>query len=732
MGGKQDPIITISLDEFGEFEKKQISIKDKLVFVGGILYKSPNLEDTKNEYRRVAAFFQEVCKEANTRYPEDLHISNRDQNCGQVARTKNCYTKHLGEFLRKGTYAGQSIAEAYDLPNRNEDAEYYIYEILRTIEGKQHLVQRANISDFIKETELSNLYLHMAEEALLRTILHNPLIPNIKNVNIDLATRASGDLEKQLMERYSDEGMEVRSGRRAHYAELTNSYVFRTTLEREMLNDDQTDLNVLSFQTRSIKYGKATDGTENTPDMEMLYLADAVCTCLGQKTISEDQKLTYDDHYAEKAFRSMKYLISKKEQCLLFLHDDADLLYAKILRFANAADLYHAASVLYDLEHLDTEGGEFYRHHWTTILCEHLKKTVTESTLTAAIRKLTESTKNNNMEVPRLEYIFGCLNQMVPLVNYPNEQDKSILFDLYDSGVSIYNHLAQSAKAEECRNKSLGYEQFFGVTQRIRSRNKNAVALGDKLEFTEAERISKQNVAFYENMLELEEKNLEKKSAGDEYEYGVALSQYAQILAFQGKAAAKDSFQNALQQMPDQTPDYFITYSYFLHDLIDRKDQEAYEKNAKHYFGDNETLLEQLDYVLKEGGREHNALISLKFALYVLVKAADTFYAHKLRPEEYLALISVDKKIMEKPGSFLSKQVTGHPWELIYRHIASIAWIHGKEEKLQREFQKKIQDISNHHGDIISKICDASVQEIDARLKGHEYTYPKELRYMYR
>ena len=74
MGGKQDPIITISLDEFGEFEKKQISIKDKLVFVGGILYKSPNLEDTKNEYRRVAAFFQEVCKEANTRYPEDLHI----------------------------------------------------------------------------------------------------------------------------------------------------------------------------------------------------------------------------------------------------------------------------------------------------------------------------------------------------------------------------------------------------------------------------------------------------------------------------------------------------------------------------------------------------------------------------------------------------------------------------------------------------------------------------------
>lgn len=722
MNGLTEQVVTISLDESGEFEQPNYTEADKLVFVAGVLYKSPSVGDTINEYKRVAEFFKKVCEEAGTTYPDDLHVNPGNTNSKNVGRTKECYKKHLAEYLQKGTLDNKPVTGP-GIPRRNANSEYYIYEILRTLEGKQYLINNQKVSTFIKEDDLSNLYLHMSEEALLRTVLYNPRIPEIKTVRVDLATRTTGNIDRDHAKRYSMEGFNAIpvNADNMRRVELTNQYVFRTALEREMLNSHQTDIQVDRFDTRSIKYNL------DKKFMEMLYLADAVCTYMGRA----DEELTYSSNYAEKQFSRMKNLIGGADHCLLFLHDDADMLYEKVYKYAHEGSLYHALSRLYDLKKLDTTGGKFYQLHWFKVLNKFLKEAVTPSTMTAAIRMLDERTRNNNIDVDKLQYIFDQLNAMVPLADYPNNQDRSILYKLYQAGVSIYNHHADTEKVAWCRKESEKYEDYYGVTQRIRARNKEAVALGDMFRYKEAEQIAKVDVDFYKDLIDLQECYLEKQSAGDVMEYGITLSQYAQILAFQRKPEARQYFKKALKQIPDHTPNYSITESYLLHHYIDMGDETAYAEEAQHYFNGNKTIENQLRYVIQEGGQEHNAMISLRFALYILIRAADTFYANRLTEKEYNALITIENTLTRDPNSFLSHQVGAHPWELIYRHLASLAWKHEQNQKQQKDYRKKLEAFLGHKENVIDRIARASVAEIDARIKGQDYKYPDDLSYMY-
>lgn len=55
------------------------------------------------------------------------------------------------------------------------------------------LSQNANI--LAKDDYASNLYFHMADELISRLIFNNPLIDDIQEISLDIATRRSALLE---------------------------------------------------------------------------------------------------------------------------------------------------------------------------------------------------------------------------------------------------------------------------------------------------------------------------------------------------------------------------------------------------------------------------------------------------------------------------------------------------------------------------------------------------------
>ena len=54
---------------------------------------------------------------------------------------------------------------------------------------------------------------------------------------------------------------------------------------------------------------------------------------------------------------------------------------------------------------------------------------------------------------------------------------------------------------------------------------------------------------------------------------------------------------------------------------------------------------QQLIYIIKEGSKEHNAKVALKFALFVYVKAVNAFYVDSLAQSLVLKLADIKKTI---------------------------------------------------------------------------------------
>ena len=106
-------MITISLDEFGEFEKED----NKPLFVAGLIFDDQEQSgavqvEEWTERERVRAYYRKVIEDAGDgfSYPQDLHSNGdteRDHNVIGPVKTKVAET--LPEFIAKGTYNGKPL-----------------------------------------------------------------------------------------------------------------------------------------------------------------------------------------------------------------------------------------------------------------------------------------------------------------------------------------------------------------------------------------------------------------------------------------------------------------------------------------------------------------------------------------------------------------------------------------------------------------------------------------------
>ena len=181
------------------------------------------------------------------------------------------------------------------------------------------------------------------------------------------------------------------------------------------------------------------------------------------------------------------------------------------------------------------------------------------------------------MNQEELFYIFSILNQMKENIRFTNNEEKAVLYKLYDTGVSAYCHIGQAQKAVKYFEKCKEYAPYVSIETYIRTRNKLSVCLSDAFCFEEAKKLAEENKEYCEKLMPLRSSIL-KVNSEKMTEYGITCSQLGQAYAFLRDKDAEKVFLQSLEQMPDtDSPNYLITLSYLLHFYLDMGMKEEYE-----------------------------------------------------------------------------------------------------------------------------------------------------------
>ena len=715
-------MFTIALDEQGDFENLKNKLNTEPVFIGGVLYDDcEDLDDYETEKMRLQSYLRNVCDDAGGVYPNDLHYSTEGgSNNGQVVKkVKTIFGTTIKEFLEAGTWKN------LDLGYKPRKGRYYIFVSLRGEHGKEALLAR-NVSEAVREDFASNLYLHMAENVVERMLFHNPIIPNMGQVRLELATRRvvlEGSDRTKKMKEYEKLGYVAEQRKESQHRPRTSEYIltnpanYRTAVEREMIHSGENTLMIDRIGVKSIYY----KNPDRRGRMAFLYLADAICSHLSFNRSGETES-----EWVE-SFDSIAESINGKCRNLIWGYDEADEYFEKSWRKIEEGDYYTALSLSFDGMKCESAMRAFYGRKWFPLVVEAAVENANAVDFSTAIKKFKDSTMDNNLNQEKMVYIFEALEKVGDCVCFSNRKEEAELYDLYDAGVSVYTHIGDSVKAMKCYEKTQQYAEYVATEVFLRTRNRMVVFLGDMLEFSKALSIADENVKYHE-LLSSMKRQIFKDECYESLNHAIALSQRAQIYAFMEDVRAEEDFLMALETMDPETPDRLITESYLLHYYISAGNKEKYDKLAKDFFGGNTSLVEQFNYLVKEGSKPQ-ARFSLKFALYVYIKSIYAFYLDCI-PEKLLNKFKSIEKSLSDMDKAAAKHINGHPWEIIYKYLALIMYKYQAQDEADL-YIKKIGFFADNSKGIIKSIANEGLRICIAEENEKDYAYKSSFTYMY-
>lgn len=694
---------TFSLDEYGDFEGLDDHSK-KPVFIAGLIYNDAgDSVDLKNEKKRIKAYYEEVIKtagrgESGFNYPDALHSKgDAVHNSSVVGPVKNEVAASLGEFLREGTYHGESFNYRNSNGNLRCLAErrgfYYIYIILKSAEGMTNLL-RPGVNILSKDEYASNLYFHMASELISRLIFHNPVLRDIKNADLHIATRGSADMIPGSSKAVEYENLgyknEAKDTKSRVFFRLANADVYRTVLAEETIRSGKTGLKIEPLKVRPISYS-------NPYKMEFLYLADSVCSILSYRCPGNNE-----DDFLDNIRKRAESLLDA-DHILLFAYDEIDRVFAHAWNYYEEGNLYKSLSTLYNGTRQKGHFAAFYKKKWFPLLEQAISQNPDVSAFITAVRKLGESLYNNDLDQDKCFYIFRALEKIIPAVEsrLTNQESRAAIYELYDIGLSAYCHIGDSRNAEIYYQKCVDSAYLPDLDVVLSTMMKMAVYYCDYFLFDKAEEIVDEIIQNQELIADMKKEiSLPGISASGSLGLAKALSQKGQILAFKREPEADEFFERALNIYKENSANYMITLSYRLHYYLDNGRKDEYEKWAPIYFGGKKRLRDQLNYIIKEGtGRD--SLISFKYALYVYARALYEFYVEEITETLWAKMTELEVYIENLIGKKVN--LSGHPFELIYKYLCLIA--KDRDDKGQAKiFRDKMYECIKNAGDTIRVI----------------------------
>ena len=695
-------MITIALDENGDFEGLNGKVEEP-VFIAGLLYDDRGDEaDTEYERERIVSYYQSVCKTVGVHYPEGLHVNHAENNYQEVSKVKEEVDATLGEFLRYGTYQKKVLSS---IPRRGQ---YTLFMQLKSNQGKRTL-QGRELCKMVKDDFASNLYMHMAEDVVSRVIFHNPYCPDIRCVRFDLPTRMAV-IDKSLKDKideyrqlgYKDYAFakdEPDYASTKVYLQVANDNNYRAAISREIIASGRIDLDVERMTVNSTYYGGFGSDISAAKRMAFLHIADSICSFLnwGRKGNSPADWL---DYFAEKASQ-----LNGSDKNLFFAYDDIDVLFAQAWQSYEKGDYFQALCLAFAGKNSSSKLTAFYQQHWFPLLeqvvCQHANPDALDWTL----HHFQQYSYCENLQADCFYYIFMILRRTVAEQMTQGRLDKAAAFAFYDAGISACNHIGQSEMAGKCFRKCKELAPAVDIEMYLRTLNKYAVWRNDVLDFEAAREVAEIIVIYAKELREMRGRLFGNEAAASAA-YGRALSQCGQAYAFLHDERAENTFIEALGHFDKDSNDYSITLSYLLHYYIDQKDTKKYDNYAKVYFGGQTDAEKQFDFLMK-AGQGSEPRFTLRYAFFVFIKGLYRLHRANLKGQLRTNLLNIENTFRHYG---VEDQIAGHPWELIYKYLAILAYQQGKKDIAQAYMYKSASVIRND-GPIVSAILENGKRE---------------------
>lgn len=702
-------MITISLDEYGEFEKEE----NKPLFIAGLIFddqeNSGEIQvEERIERERIRAYYKKVMADAGEgfRYPQDLHSNGdvkRDHKVIGPVKTKVAET--LPEFITAGTYGGHPLYNEKGNRIRERKGKYHLFVMLKSDAGKKRLLAE-NANMLAKDDWAANRYFHMAGSVVNRIIFHNPLYPagHMPPVNIDIATRATGnvkELDRSLVDEFRKQAYRTTGVEQSDYKyySVMNADIYRTLIAQEMINSGNIAIKIEKLYVKSIQY---------EPDkhmMEFLYLSDSICSMLGFKLSGNSA----DGWLGEILDRVEN--INPQNENLIFGYDEIDNDFAQAWNCYEHKNYFEALSIAYDAKIKKGRFAEHYRQTWFPYLEERIRATIRPEYFNKSVNELSELLTINNLEQEKLLYLMQQFELMIPRVadKYRSTDMKStVLYKLYDAGVSAFCHVGNANKALEYYEKCKQYAFYAGVDAFLHTNNKLVVCLEDRFEWDKALQIAEYNVASQQLASEMKREILKNDVNTEFLEEAKAISQLARILAEQKDCSAEGKFREALDKLEKGSANYKITQSYLLHFYADMDMRDAFEEEATDYFDGRNTYNQRLRYITNME-EDVDSLFSNEYAIYALVRGLFYFHRDMIDDTLWEKLCGLRETLIEKDGN----EPSGHPWEIIYKYLEMLA-IHKGDETARKMFSEHKRNCLKYKGEIIAaleKFGEAEVAE---------------------
>lgn len=694
-------MLTIALDEQGRFENIDGYEGKEPLFIGGLVYDDGDSSaDHDREKRRIRLYLKAVCEENHVEYPQGLHYEEGGGVLNDPLKdVKKRINETLGGFLRSGTCPIRNAfgEELNGMKPRQGRYSLFAMERFGTVQ-KELMSDETSI--LVREDYASNLYVHMAEEIVERLIFHNPVLEIRGRILLDLATRMAvvqgKDAEIRARE-YQALGYKERKDlsekyRNKRFFPLTNADIYRTAIEREMLDTGKRGIQLDRVRVHSIYYQEEQQGL----GMEFLFLADVICSVFGYHLDTRSAESLIED-MAERARRYTGH-----DRNLIFAYDAVDTLFKKAWHRLEEKDYLEALRLAQEGMRMNSPYAGYYKKNWFPKIAEHLRKETDASAFGIALRKYSLFLEENNRNQEDLVCIYQALEGMLGNMTFRREEEKSVLYELYDAGISAYTHIGDSLHAKECFEKCVQYAGRTELERYLKTRNKMVVYLMDRFDCQEALDIAQDNVIYQKELLGIRE--LVYPDQETSVHYGIALSQLGQVQAALHQREAEESFLQALEQIQNKDSyDYIRTLSYLLHYYLEMGEREVYDRRAAEYFGGEQEPGAQLTYLLREGAREQGDF-SMKFALYVYVKGLYHFHLDEISGRLLDRLCRIEKEAEKYGGEEALAQINNHPWEIICKYLALIAWKKGRKQEAET-YMARIGSVLSFREYTLEMVC---------------------------
>ncbi|NLV20412.1 MAG: DUF3800 domain-containing protein [Syntrophomonadaceae bacterium] len=632
-------MLAIFLDESGIFEK----VNEHAQLNAGLVYKGENLEPA---IKNLQTLLEQICFQHRLTYPEGLHGSEIKN-----LKLRRQIQHQILEFL-----------------GHNKD-----WAVIGIVAGDFIQDERSNIID---ERQASNLYRNMLMRLLDNAIYYSPLAQGQKKAQLHIASRIAV-IDKRDRERQSQYAalgynrLEHRDKNNWCYP-LIDEPVISAALSQ--LYEERENFPQLDFQLFVQNIYKAKNVG--------LMAADLICNWIFGNI---------DPGQADRGLNNIcTRLHSMGLNSYLWTYDQVDDKWREVYELAESTDIYSCLAQRLRFNRDANLLHQYYQEHFTLP-----EINVTADTLEAACHKANNTLKGNNVEYHLEEAILQEILDLASLQLPP--PPPLIFYYLYDLLLRTYNHLGEPDKAIEYGEKALKQldlspRSLDNMERRLETLNRMSVTETNRFNFEAAVLLlEKDLVPRLAKRLQLED-----DGSGPPLDpvLGKCYSSLGQNYAFLGRnKKALQAFQRALEHFATNPWDIEITTAHILQLALATDNRELFDEYASGYFGElpgqNSAFSDSVslddDNALKYSRQNTIPAESLPlqycraglnsnnpFKLFILVKYINVY--DKWRENQVIEiLLNTDYKAVF--GS-----TNHHPWELIYRHLAEIAFKAGYED----------------------------------------------------